>query len=164
MTIDPATYAAGVSGAFAMSAASAAGRRAGIDVDLELLAGTQAGLAPGWPAWWVGLASQCAIGGLFAHGYQFAFEQLRIRPAPAMGAVLGLIHGAAAGVALAAAPIAHPQIPEVVDPPGAFMLRRGHAEAGVFLGIHVLFGVVVASLLSRTDARRRDAYAPMSVA
>ena len=157
MRIDPVTAAAGIGGALAMSFATGAGRRAGLDVDLETLAGTQLGLPPGPRAWWAGLLSQCAVGSLlFAQGYRVAFEQLQLRPTPLRGAVLGLLHGAAAGAALAAAPLVHPQMPDTIPPPGPFMLHRGAGAAMLFVGVHALFGAIVATAV---DARAAHLHA-----
>jgi hypothetical protein len=149
MIVDRTAYAAGMLGAAAMSAAAAAGRRAGINVELEMMMGTMV-RSPGSQAWLLGLAGQIATGGVLAQGYRLMFEELGIRPTAAAGAALGLLHGGVAGAALAAAPLAHPRMPEEVDPPGAFMRRAGGREAALFLGVHVLFGAIVASCLSRS--------------
>ena len=152
-TIQFTTFLSGVAGAVAMSAAGAVARRRGLRFDLETLAGTVVVPRPSRTARIVGFATQLGVGGVLAQGYRIAFRQLGIRPAVRTGAALGFFHGLAAGAALAAAPLLHPRIPDRVERPGVFMLRRGRREAALLIIVHVIFGTVVGSLIgaSRGD-------------
>lgn len=51
-----------------------------------------------------------------------------------------------AGLFMAMIPAIHPEIPELRQGPGAFLIHHGTQEVIVFLAGHVLFGVVVGFL------------------
>lgn len=54
----------------------------------------------------------------------------------------------------------HPRIPELIAPPGAFMLGYGRREAALFLAIHVAFGAIVASAIDLDASNRRPLNRP----
>lgn len=148
------TYLAGVAGAAAMSVCARVARSAGVGMDLEMLMGTAFGVPPGPGARAVGQVAQLVTGGALACGYQYTFERLCFPMSPSTGAMAGAAHGALAGVSLALAPVVHPQIPDRMDAPGAFMLRKGRREAVLFVMLHVLFGAIIGAG-ARTPSNRR---------
>jgi hypothetical protein len=134
-------FGAGVLGAGAMAAASRAAGT-GVMKELERLLGAFP-LPPRDPrTQTVGLGLQLVNGGMLAQLYAAAFD-LGVPPGWRSGLGLGLLHGAAAGAFLGAVPALHPDVPDPMPAPGAFMRRRGPAAALTFLGLHGLYGAIV---------------------
>lgn len=140
-----------------MSVAARVARSAGVGVDMEMLMGTAFGVHPGARARALGQIAQLLTGGVLACGYRYSFERLRVPMSPLAGAIAGMAHGVVAGVSLALAPVVHPQIPDRVDAPGAFMLRKGRREAVLFVMLHVLFGAIIGARARTPSNRRRGA-------
>jgi hypothetical protein len=129
-----------------MMAASKAGRSLAMPV-LTNLAGTMVAPPGSRAARAAGVVAQLVSGGMFAEAYRPVLEALPSSRPWRLGLAMGLLHGAGAGVLLALVPGVHPRVPEHVAPPGAFMLNHGAGPAVAFVGLHLLYGAVVASLL-----------------
>lgn len=140
-------FVAGVAGAALMSVLMFLARTVmGMEVHLEMMLGTMIGLAPGTTAWIVGFVMHLMLGGVFALGYAWAFENLLHRAGAGAGALLGLPHVLAAGLAMGLIPMLHPLIPEQMSAPGVFMSSLGAMGVVAEVVLHVIYGAVVGVL------------------
>lgn len=135
-------FVAGMVGAAFFAVASGFARRAGVEIDLEVLQGslfTGADDARGTTAYVVGLFAQLLMGGVLGLIYAAILRRSQ-SPSVGAGAFLGLLHALVAGVLLATTPALHPAVPEVIAAPGILMVRRGPDVAVLFVALHVVFG------------------------
>jgi hypothetical protein len=95
-----------------------------------------------------GHGAQIVNGGLFAMTYDEAFRRAGDRLNPIRGLAVGLVHGLAAGLLLAATPAIHPRVPEVLPDPGPFMRRHGRDAALALIALHGLYGALVGAAAS----------------
>jgi hypothetical protein len=145
------TLAAGTTATVAMMLASRAAHSPVMD-DLQELAATAAGPPHSRLGEVLGFSAQLVNGALFADAYRSAFHVLGIAPSARTGAAVGVVHGVAAGVVLAAVPPLHPRVPEAVPAPGAFMRHRGGGSAVMLVALHALYGALVGAAIARSAA------------
>jgi len=149
------TFSTGVGATVAMMAVSRA-TASRVMPELQALAATAVAKRGSTAGEALGMAAQLVNGGLFACAYDAACDRVSVRPGLATGATLGLVHGALAGVALAAVPAVHPRVPEQRPAPGAFLHRLGRGSAVGLVALHVLYGALVgAALAAIPDAEGR---------
>lgn len=136
-------FAAGVVGGAVMSVLMAIARLLGMPVDLETLLGTMTGMDPGAMAWVLGLVMHLVISGAIALLYGLGFEYVSHRSGALPGVVFSLIHIVVGGLFMGAIPAIHPEVPETLAPPGAFMSNLGDMGVVAFVVLHAIYGAVV---------------------
>jgi uncharacterized membrane protein YagU involved in acid resistance len=92
---------------------------------------------------WVGLAIHLVVSILAGFAYAAAFQTLPATDRLILwGLVGGVIHYIVAGLALAALPAVHPDVPGRPRAPGAFARNLGMTDMLAFLVAHLVFGLV----------------------
>ena len=105
-------------------------------------------LPAGAAAFVMGAMVHLVMSGVFglAHGAVFAVADIESGEA-AWGLLFGLVHWAAAGMALGMLPLMHPRIRDgEIDAPGFYALSYPPMTALGFLMLHLVFGVIVGAL------------------
>ena len=137
---------AGVLGALAMTLVMAGARALGLSVNLEMTLGAMLTGTISAGTWLVGFLVHVAGGGFLGLAYGAIFEHVTHRAGPSVGLALGVVHAMAAGVALGAMSPLHPMIPESLPAPGMFLAEHGILAVFVFIGVQLLFGLIVGAL------------------
>lgn len=148
-------FIAGVVATGAMFAVSKASRSM-VMPELTKLAGTMVAPPRSGVVGATGVVAQLVNGGVFAQAYRLVLDTRPSRQPWRRGLAIGLMHGAGAGLFLALVPRVHPRVPEQVAPPGAFMLNHGAGPAAVLVGLHGLYGAIVACLTGRRGQSERN--------
>lgn len=136
-------FAAGMVGGAVMSVLMAIARLLGMPIDLETMLGTVTGMAPGGATWVLGLVMHLVISGAIALLYALGFEYVSHRSGALPGVVFSLIHIVVGGLFMGAMPAIHPQVPETLAPPGAFLSSLGDLGVVSFVVLHAIYGAVV---------------------
>lgn len=136
-------FAAGVVGGAVMSVLMAVARLLGMPVNLEMLLGTMTGMEPGAVAWVLGLIIHLVVSGAIALLYGLGFEYVSHRAGALPGVVFSLIHIVVGGLLMGMIPAIHPQVPETLAPPGAFMSGLGDIGVVAFVVLHAIYGAIV---------------------
>ena len=144
----------GVVGALAISAISVGLRAVGLPINLELLLGTSFGLAPGAPAFVIGLAMHLAIGGAFGLVYGWLFERVWNHGGASTGMILSFIHAALIGMTVGLTPGLHPLVPERLPDPGPFFANGGALGVLSFFAAHLVYGAIVGHGYGHVAAER----------
>lgn len=143
-------FVAGVVGAAVMtillSGAIAAHFRV---LDFSMMWGTMVGLPLGVEAWLAGFGIHLLVGGIFALMYAVLFKVFSGAGA-LRGAAIGIVHGLITGIFLPLLTLVNPLMNNGhMRSPGPYF--SGHGISGIlfYLGIHIVYGVVVGWLYSR---------------
>jgi hypothetical protein len=121
-------------------------RRAGLDMNAEMMLGSMVSSAPGLTTWLIGFAMHLMISALIALIYAWGFEHVTHRAGAAIGLGFAVIHVAIAGMVMAMIPAMHPMIPEQMPAPGAFMANMGPMFVALFVIEHLLYGAIVGAI------------------
>lgn len=156
-----AAAVAGIGGAAAMSVVMLVARFLGMPIMLELLLGSMVTGGVSTGAWVAGFTLSLGIGAALGIAYAVAFEYVFHRAGLTIGLLLGAIHAVLAGVSLWLVPASHPLVPDLLPPPGPFMVGLGLLGPVTFVGLHLMFGIIVGSVYApartRTFGRRAHA-------
>lgn len=144
-------FAAGVTGALAMTAIGALLRLVGFPMNLEMLLGSMITLGLGPGTWLTGFLMHLVIGGVLGIVYAGIFR-ITHRVDAGVGAAIGLAHGFISGILLGFAPAMHPLIPQTIPAPGTMMSGLGLFGVIVFMLMHVMFGAIVGGYLAPSTA------------
>ena len=137
--------ALGLSAAIMMTLSMVVVRAAELSrLNLEMMYGAMLTQSVGPLTWAIGVAVHLVAGILFALIYALIFEAWG-GAGWFRGLLVSLVHVLVAGTLLAALPVVHPAIPEhpLLRAPGFMASAYGAATIGVFLGMHLLFGLIV---------------------
>lgn len=156
-----AAAVAGIAGAAAMAVVSLVARMLGMPIMLELLVGSLFTGDLSLGAWIAGFAMQLGIGAVFGMAYAFLFEHVFLRSGLTVGLLIGAVHAVVAGISLTFVPPTHPLVPDVLPAPGPFMIGLGVLGPVIFVGLHLMFGIIVGSVYApaSTSSFRREAHA-----
>ena len=144
-------FAAGVTGALAMTAVMALLRLVGFQVNLEMMLGSMITLGLGPGTWLIGFLMHLVIGGVFGIVYAGIFRVTR-RVDAGVGATIGLAHGFISGILLGFIPAIHLLVPQTIPAPGMMMSGLGLFGVIVFMLEHVMFGAIVGGYLAPSTA------------
>lgn len=136
-------FLAGLTGAAAIGVISALARQLGMPYDVERLFGaflTGPASARGDLAYVLGLLGHLAAGGVLGVLYVRLLARAE-QPGLLAGAYIGLLHAVIMGVLLAALPLVHPAVPDVIAAPGLLLLEWGTAASLLHVVVHVGFGM-----------------------
>lgn len=146
--------AAGLAGTAAMTAIMYMGFVMGMRMDMPLMLGTMF-LRRGPAAWVLGLMLHFMMGAAFFVVYAGLFDALGLETSLAgWGALFGLAHGVAAGMAMGMMGAVHPRLAadgpdvagEALPAPGPFGIHMGMMAPVAILGLHALYGAVAGAV------------------
>jgi len=138
--------AAGLLGGVAMTALGWLVRRAGVQMNAEMMLGSMMSSSPGLTTWLMGFLTHLVISALIALAYAWGFERVTHRAGAVVGLGFALIHVIIAGFVMVLIPAMHPRIPERMPAPGAFMANMGGTFVALFVIEHLLYGAIVGAL------------------
>ena len=127
-----------------------AGRAMGMQMDMPRMLGLMfAGPGNGGVVYGLGLMVHLMMGIAFAVGYALLFETFGVNANWLWGAAFGTAHGAIAGMAMVMMPAMHPRMGDgdVLTAPGPFGVNYGSMVPIGIIMLHVVFGVIVGSIV-----------------
>jgi hypothetical protein len=99
-------------------------------------------------------------GGALGTVYAALFEKSFRASSIGLGLAVGAVHGVVTGIALAFVPDVHPLVPVLLPAPGPFFLGAGAFGVVLFLGLHLIFGAVIAAWYGPVLEPRRQPLQP----
>ncbi len=133
----------GLIGAVAVTFYNLILRWLGMYIDIEMILGTLFGGMPGPGMWWIGFGIHLVVGMMFGVVYAFFFELGTRRTGWLAGVKVGVLHTIVAGFLYGLLPVVSPVIPRYLDAPGYFMAHHGFPYILAFIGMYMLFGIVM---------------------
>ena len=122
------------------------------DMNLELTTGSFLTGETGVAAWRLGLAVHVVVGAAFGYVYAALFRLFRLSGVQ-LGVAVASYHAVVTGVLLPLLDAAHPLVREGdLMPAGPFAAELGLLEAGLLVGIHLVYGAAVGALLPAPPA------------
>lgn len=141
-----ATFTAGVIGALTMTLFFALCRAFEVTtMNFELLLGSMVTQDLGPGVWLLGLFIHLAVGGIFGMIYGVLFSTAH-KTGASRGAALGFVHWIVAGFFMGFTSVAHPLVPEVLFPVGAYALALGGISFLLVLVSHLIYGAIVGGI------------------
>jgi hypothetical protein len=154
-------FIAGIIAAGVMTLAMAFLRFAGMSLAFELLLGSFVTSDPA-NAWLAGFGMHLLVGGLAGVLYGAVFEWITGGAGWSIGAAVGVLHAAVAGLALGLLPFVHPRIPEPLPAPGFYMASFGILGVFTFFAMHLLFGAIVGEVYRPVKVEHRRPFSRAS--
>ncbi len=133
----------GAAGAVAVTFYNLTLRWLGMHIDIEMILGTLFGGMPGPGMWWIGFGIHVVVGMMFGVIYAFFFELGTRRTGWAAGVKIAVLHTVAAGFFYGFFPVISPVIPRYLTAPGYFMAHGGFPYIIAFVGMYMLFGIIM---------------------
>jgi hypothetical protein len=133
----------GLSGSVAVTFYNLILRWLGMHTDIEMILGTMFGGMPGIGTWWIGFGIHVLIGIIFGIIYAFFFELGTRKAGWAAGLKLGTVHAFIAGLFYGLFPQINPIMPRYIPAPGYFMSNLGAPYMITFIGMYLLFGLIM---------------------